>query len=362
MRLERLRVENVRKIRAADLSPGAGMNVISGNNGSGKTSLLEAVYLLGNGRSFRTRRAGDLISRDEDQLRVLGEICPRTGGATLVGLEKSRTRTRLRVDGEDVRQTSALARVAPTVFIGPDCSRLLEESEPRRRFLDWVMFHVEPRYPEVHQRYSRTLRQRNAALRTGPSAASLATWDQQLADPGLELHKIRAPHVAALTTFASEFLEELLPISVQIGFRPGWDSEHPLDVALQAHQGTDKRLGYTSIGPHRADLVLQAGGKSARSTLSRGESKLFAMGLLLAQGAYFLSKFGEPPLLLVDDLGAELDPTSRTRFIKAMLPLTAQAFITTVVDQVESLFEAEVRDTAEIRQFHVEQGGVREVV
>lgn len=362
MRIQRLRVEHVRKIRVAEVLPGPSLNVVFGMNGSGKTSLLETIHLLGNGHSFRTRRAAEIITEGKTSLSGFCEVIGAEAASSQIGIEKARGRTRIRVDGEDVRRTSVLARLLPTVFIGPECARLLEEAALRRRLLDWVMFHVEPRYLDVYHRYFRALRQRNAALRTGALPSSLSVWDQQLAEPGRDLHAARAKHAVAVSTFAAEFLGQLLPMQVRLDYQPGWDTTVPLEIALAEGRAADARLGYTRHGPHRADLALVVGDRAARSVLSRGESKLLAMGLLLAQGAYFLSHHGEPPVVLIDDLGTELDADSRTRFIHALIPLHAQAFVTTVVGQKDFLFPAEVRETEPVRQFHVEQGKIKEVI
>lgn len=362
MRIERLRVSNFRKIRAAELEPGAAANVVFGSNGGGKTSLLEAIHLLSSGRSFRSRRVADVISEGEEQLNGFARVVTAGGVSSHIGVEKGKRKTRIRIDNEEVNQASGLARLLPTLFIGADCSRLLEEAERRRRLLDWVMFHVEPDYLQVFQRYQRVLRQRNAALRSLASAAVLDTWDQQLAELGWALHALRALNVPRVVAFAVEFLERLLPMTINIDYRPGWNVNEDLGVAFACQRSGDLRVGYTRIGPHRADLDLSVGKMSARAVLSRGESKLLAMGVVLAQAAYFLDCHGESPVLLIDDIGTELDGDNRKRFTDVLESLHAQSFITTVLRRGDLFFNSQSGQATSNRLFHVEQGEIRQVV
>ena len=362
MRIGQLRAFNVRKIRAVEMECGHGINIVYGKNGSGKTSLLETIHILGYGRSFRTRRIREVVTDGEAGLTAFCEVIGRRGERTNIGIEKAGLTTRIRVNSEDVKATSTLARRLPAVFIGPECSRLLEESELRRRLLDWALFHVELPYLDVYQRFHRALRQKNAALRSGASAAALDAWDYQLAGPGMELHALREKHAVGITEFAGTFLREMLPMGVAIDYRPGWDTKRSLGELLVDNRENDQRAGYTLRGPHRADLKFSAGKASARSVLSRGESKLFSMGLLLAQAAYFSEHSGETPILLVDDLGTELDGDSRARFMRSVESVGSQAFITTVMGQSEALPESDNTDSHPVRKFHVEQGNFRQVI
>ena len=362
MRIVRFQASNVRRIRAVEIAPGERINVIAGKNGSGKTSLLEAIHLLGYGRSFRTRRIGEVLAYGEDRLTAFCEVLGADGTRSQVGFEKAGAKSRVRVNGEDVSSSSALARHLPAVFIGPECSRLLEESELRRNVLDWALFHVEPCYLQAYQRFYRALRQRNAALRGAIGPAALDVWDRELARAGEALHALRVEHVDRFTEFACRFLMQLLPVAVELRFSPGWDVERPLSDTLAEQREADRRVGFSLRGPHRADLRLAVRDALARTILSRGESKLLAMGLQLAQGAYFEAHRGEPPVILVDDLGTELDAESRSRFLRALRSLGAQAFITTVADQLEEWSPGEIREADRVVRFHVEQGEFRQVI
>lgn len=349
MRLIRLEVRNVRVLADLECVPEAGLNVFVGANGSGKTSILECIHILGSGRSFRTHRLGELIRRGESWLRVWGEIGSDDGAATPVGVEKGDEGVRIRVAGDGVRSASELARQFPMVVITPDSQRLLTDgAELRRQLMDWALFHVEPGYLAVLQRYRRALRQRNAELRAG--AGVLSAWDQELAEAGEALHAQRDRFLGGILPVYAETLERLIPMMVDIRYRPGWDASVGLREALEAGTPTDRARGFTGVGPHRADLRFRTDGAPAHQVLSRGEGKLFVVGLVLAQGRFLMDRQGRRPMVLVDDLASELDEDSRGRFFAQLQALGAQSFITTVSRDL-----VETAPGGEFRVFHVER-------
>lgn len=352
MRLGRLEVHNVRVLAELDCAPGPGLNVFVGPNGSGKTSILEAIHILGSGRSFRTHRMGELIRRGASWLRARGELLAEDGASTTVGVERGPKGLQIRVAGEAVGSASELARQLPLAVITPDSQRLLSDgAELRRRLLDWALFHVEPAYLVALQRYRRALRQRNAALRDGVAAAALSAWDRELAEAGEHLHGLRDRFLGDVLPFYAESLQRLVPMRVDIAYRAGWDTTMGLLEVLEAAVGTDRGRGFTGLGPHRADLRFQLDGASANQVLSRGEGKLFVVGLVLAQGRFLRDRQGRRPLVLVDDLASELDEDSRARFFAELRALGAQSFITTVSREL-----VETGPREDLRVFHVERG------
>jgi DNA replication and repair protein RecF len=352
MRLSRLEIRNVRILADLECVPGAGLNVFVGPNGSGKTSILESIHVLGSSRSFRTHRLAELISHGQSWLRVWGEIASDDGASAPVGVEKSSEGLRIRVAGEGVRSASELARQLPLVVISPDSQRLLTDgAELRRQLMDWALFHVEPGYLHVLQRYRRALRQRNAALREQVGGAALTAWDQELAEAGEALHGQRDRFLGGILPLYAETLQRLIPMSVDIRYRAGWDTSVALKEALEAGTPTDRIRGFTGVGPHRADLVFRTAGAPAHRVLSRGEGKLFVVGLVLAQGRFLVDRQGRRPLVLVDDLASELDEDSRGRFFAQLEALGAQSFVTTVSRDL-----VETADSEDVKVFHVERG------
>jgi len=352
MRLGQLEVRNVRIVGAVDFAPDEGLNIFVGANGSGKTSLLEAVHLLASGRSFRTHRLNELITRGESWLRARGEIHGDDGTGVPVGVEKSSEGLRIRVAGEAVRSASELARRLPLVVITPESQRLLTDGAVlRRQLMDWALFHVEPGYLGALNRYRRALRQRNAALKERVGATALAAWDQELAETGEVVHSQRDRYLSSVLPVYADTLGKLVPMEVDIRYQAGWDTELGLKRALEAGIAVDRARGFSGVGPHRADLRFRADGVPVHQSLSRGEGKLFVVGLVLAQVRFLSERQGRRPLVLVDDLASELDEDSRRRFFAELEALGAQSFITSVSrDLVESA------SRGALRVFHVERG------
>ncbi len=352
MRLDCLEIRNIRILSAADCMPGGGLNVFVGANGSGKTSILEAIHVLGSGRSFRTHRLTELISRGQTWLRARGDIRGEGGEVGSIGVEKGAQGLCIRVAGEEIRSASELARRLPLVVITADSQRLLTDGAGlRRQLMDWALFHVEPTYLSALQRYRRALRQRNAALRGGAGCNTLAPWDQEVAEAGEVLHGQRHRFLEEILPVYAETLKSLVSMTVEIRYQPGWDTATELMAALQRNAATDRVRGFTGLGPHRADLRFSSDGAPAHQVLSRGEGKLFTVGLVLAQCRFLEDRQGRQPLVLVDDLASELDEDSRGRFFGQLRALGAQVFVTTVSRDL-----VETTDWDGIRVFHVERG------
>jgi len=357
MRLTRLEVKNLRVIEAAGLAPGSGANLIVGANGSGKTSLLEAIHLLCTGRFFRSRRAQELIRRGASEIRVHAQIRQDDGEGVAVGVEKGPRSTRIRFAESEVRSAWMLARRLPLVVIPPDSQRLVfDGADLRRRLLDWGLFHVEQDYAAAFQNYRRVLQQRNAQLRALPDASALAPWSAELEEKGEILHGLRQVHLQRILPRISKLAEELVGLEVSVHYNPGWDDKIPLSDALTAQLNRDSARGYTGIGPHRADLELRVAETPAHQVLSRGEAKLICFALWLAQAKDHQLQKGRTPVVLIDDLAAELDRENRRRVFETLFELGVQSFVTSVNDEL-------AQDVGgSWKGFHVERGKVEEMV
>lgn len=357
MRLKQLDVRNLRVVEAASLAPAGGINLIVGDNGSGKSSLLEAVHLLGTGRSFRSRAAEPLIRRGESALTVHARVREGAGEEFPLGVEKGVRRTRIRLAEADVRNAATLARRLPVVLVPPDSQRLLSDgADLRRRLMDWGLFHVEPSYAEAHRGYQRALLQRNAQLRDASSVQTLAPWNRELQQFGERLHQLRASHLAQILPSIASLIAELLSVKVSIHYQQGWAPVKALGQSLRDSAPRDLARGHTTVGPHRADLDFTVAGDAAQHRLSRGEAKLFCLAVWLAQARDFHTRAGRIPLILIDDLAAELDAGGRRRVFDVLVDLGAQAFVTALSKEaLEGVFEAQ-------KSFHVERGKVSEMV
>ena len=362
MHIASLRITDVRSLSDVAVDPDPCINVLVGPNGSGKTSFLEAIHILSLGRSFRTRKTRAVIRHEAEALTVFGKIeGAEAGQSCAIGIEKSVSGARFRVDGEEVRSVSSLARRLPVMVIAPEgLKALLEGGEHRRRLLDWTLFHVEPRYLEVLQRYGHVLRQRNAALRgpKGPETGrELDVWDEQLAQHGERLHSLREHHVLSrlMAEVTNEIIVSVLSERVTWEYWPGWDRSRGLQELLAEYRGRDLQAGFTTVGPHRADIVWRGLRGMARESLSRGQGRLLVMAFEVAQVGYVMECENVKPILLVDDLSTELDIVSMQRFLSRIDALGLQVFISSVLDAVVTL----VRPTVSARVFHVEQGSVQ---
>ena len=353
MNLVDLSVRNLRCIEQAELEVSPGLTLISGGNGSGKTSLLEAIFVLGRGRSFRTRNSERLIRHGQDQLRVSGRVLGAADHIRSVGFEVTREVTSARVDGRSARSLAELAQAFPVQVIEPGAHRLVEEGgRGRRRWLDWAVFHVEPQFIDVWVRYRRALKQRNAALKVEPSQAS--AWDSGLARLGEAITLSRQHLVAQLKPYWREAVVALSGLDVELQHVRGWSPEHTLLEALTANRARDEARGLTHVGPHRADIVLRLHGRLAREVLSRGQQKLVAVAMTLAQLRLLQDVAGTTPTLLLDDPAAELDAVRLERFIEQVTRLRCQLVVTSLHAE-SKLFGAPER------AFRMEDGRVQSV-
>ncbi len=358
MRLTSLCVQNLRILENVEVSTDADLVVFSGLNGSGKTSLLEAIHILGTGRSFRTHKINNVLTHNSESLLVRGSVIDSQLRESNVGVEKKqRGGTRFRINNNEIKTASALARHLPMVVVTPDSQRILTDgAEIRRKLLDWLMFHVEPEYNLLHQRYRRALKQRNSALRQSQTEHHVI-WDEELGTTGQALHQLRAQHLVSALEVLSTVFENLLKIPINIEYKPGWDTGEDLAALLKSNWLSDSRRGYTSAGPHRADLVFLVDGSHAREILSRGESKLLTVGVLIGLSQLLAQTVGCTPLLLVDELASELDHENRARFFEALKATRAQVFVTTVSEALVS-----APDWAQVLYYQVVHGELRKVL
>lgn len=346
MTLCTLEMHNVRNLAPVQLHPSPRFNLFFGGNGAGKTSVLEGIYLLSRGQSFRSAEPYSLVHHGLASCTVTA----KTATGSNLGIELARTGARCRIDGREA-QRAELAQGLPLLFIGPDSHRILNDGpQQRRRFLDWGAFHVEPRFLAVWRRYQRALKQRNMALRLGQA---LAAWDDILAEVALELDQIRRSYLDRLLPYAVAYVREFGDLDgLTLDYLSGWRHDASYKEVLATAAVQDRVLGYTRYGPHRGDLHIKLRGHPAREVVSRGQQKLLIYSLLLAQATQLQQVSGLRCVVLVDDLAAELDGPRRALLLDVLARLDSQIFITTVND---SDWPTTAGMTA---RFHVEQGRI----
>ena len=368
MRLTRLQVTAVRRLTDLALCPAPGINVITGDNGAGKTSLLEGLHLLAYGRSFRGRVRDGLIKTGADAVEVFAEWHEDVSGRTRrAGLRHSGQRWEGRLDGESVAQLGELCAALAVVTFEPGSHALVTGGgEPRRRLVDWGLFHVEQAssanggqggFLTLWRRYARALKQRNALLKARGRDRQLDAWDHELAETGEPLTRRRLAYLDTLEPLLQAMATELVPSLglPRLVFQPGWSRDNlSLADALLIARDRDLSNGFTSVGPHRADWRIDYAALPGRETLSRGQAKLSALAILLAQAEYHASASGEWPVIALDDLASELDRNHQRRVLERLLAFGAQVFITGT-EAPAMLSELQTKST----MFHVEHGELR---
>lgn len=359
MRLIRFEATNIRNLKPLRITPNRGCNVFWGANGSGKTSVLEAIHLLGLGRSFRTHLSNHILQYEMDFFAVFAMVEHADGNKLTLGLEKRKnTATQIKLSGEAHHSLAKLASALPLQVINADSYQLLNAGPKcRRQFLDWGLFHVEQSFYPNWKRYQQALQQRNAALRNNLKNTEINLWNSELSITGTLINEQRLQFIAKFLPFFDKLLNQLLPgIELVATYSHGWDIDRALDVVLEANLVRDRMLAYTQFGPHRADFHLKVGKLYAKDILSRGQQKLVVSALRLAQGLMLQQYNVKSCVYLIDDLPAELDQKRRQLLGEVLQQLQTQVFITSV--DLESV--ADIVQTRESKMFHVEHGIVTE--
>ena len=332
MSLRRVQVTDFRCLQSASLELDPRFTLISGPNASGTTSLLEAIYVLGRGRSFRTRRLEHLIRHGTERFVVFGEV-EATDRHIPVGVEGSPSGIRAQIAGARAPSLADLAVVLPVQIIDPEIHRLIEEGpNRRRRFLDWgvfQLFHVK-QFVTHWQRYHQVVKQRNAALRSGQPPAAVSAWDGDLVRYGGLVTEARSEYVALLAEQAQVLVRSLLGMELELNYRPGWAKGQSFAESLALSRIHDVTSGVTQVGAHRADLSIRLNGMPVKDRISRGQQKLLAAALLMAQLKLFPEEGAVQPSLLLDDPAAELDDDKLTGLIREVSSHSVQLIVTTL--------------------------------
>src|ERR1700733_12931628 len=330
MTLGRLQVTDFRCLQSVQLELDPQFTLISGPNASGKTSLLEAMYVLGRGRSFRTRRLEHLIRHGVERFVVFGEV-DTANRRVPMGVEGSRAGIRAQIDGDKPSSLAELALQLPVQIIDPEVHHLIEEGPSRRRgFLDWGVFHVEQSFVGHWQRYQQVLKQRNAALKGRQPRGVVSVWDSDLVRSGELLSAARARYVKTLSPRAEVIGRNLLGMELSLSYRSGWAKDQSMAEALQQSWNHDQEAGATQIGPHRAELAIRLDGTAVKDRISRGQQKLLAAALLIAQIKLFPEGSPVQPSLLLDDPAAELDDDRLAGLIREVSSQSVQLVVTTL--------------------------------
>ena len=352
MSLRHFTATNFRCLTSTALEADPQYNLIHGQNASGKTSVLEAIAYLGRGKSFRGAGSQDLISHGETEFLLLGKVETEARLAT-VGVRNSREGLEVKIDGDRETSAAALVEILPLQVIDPEVHNLVAGGPgQRRRYLDWIAFHVEHAYAERWKRFRRALKQRNAALRDGAAKSAIAVWDREFLESAGEVDQTRRRVLDIARGPLEETGAALLASEVAFEYRQGWPAEQTLEEALSGAWESDRLAGTTHSGPQRAELRLIYDERQAKRLVSRGQQKLLACTMILAATEVVQTALERPLLLLLDDPAAELDAQAIDRLLNSVFGLGSQIIAT-------ALHPDSLPFPEQPAVFHVEHGKLR---
>lgn len=369
--LRTLSVQHLRNLNDVSIDLSHRINIFYGDNGSGKTSILEAVSLVGLGRSFRSHKTRSLVSHQQAELTVFTSLdvsdahsTDTTLAAIPVGIQKGRNGTgAIRVSGETIRSAAMLAKQLPLLIINANSFQLIEGSPvQRRQFLDWLVFHVKPDFSELWSALQKTLKQRNSLLRRDKiSRSDIKPWDNELSRLARAIDAARSEVFTALIECFEPFGQEFSvdQLNIEMEYDRGWDKALDIEAVLENDFERDCRDGYTHQGPQRADIKIKAHKKPAVDVLSRGQEKSLVCALTIAQAHLYQQSTAGQCVFLIDDLLAELDKQHIETLTKWLTELNVQVLVTGV--NKEALFAPWNKDTTRVAMFHVKHGEVSAV-
>ena len=350
--LRRLLTENVRNLTATSVSIDQSVCVITGNNGAGKTSFLEAIHILGTGRSFRTNQIINIINRDKDKITVFGELANNRR----LGVERNKAgEFQVRINQENQQRMSTLAQYLPVRVMTPESFLMMTAgAQARRQFLDFAVFHLEHSFSQDWQNYNKLLKQRNALLKQSKGYDELKYWDNQIITITERINSLRNQAFEQLLPHFEYYQYTFLPqYKVQYSLKSGVDSGDLSQQFIDSYS-TDCRYGFTTIGPHKADIRVRIDKQKAHQVLSRGELKLLVASLIMGQIRWLLER-EKYCCLLIDDLASELDTTKQGIILDKIVELKGlQTFITSI-NQPDFFNETSL----DYQMFHVEHGHIR---
>ncbi len=357
MQLTELRIKDLRCIRQAELQLGPGINLVTGANGAGKTSVIEAIHLMGYGRSFRGRVRDGMIRSGANQCEIFIRWFESESNEHHAGLQHAGNTWQAKLNGQHTSSLTELCAEIPVVTFEPGSHELIGGgAEHRRRYLDWGLFHVEQEFIQQWRRYARALKQRNALLKTQANANLLEPWEREMASSGETISRHRSLYLEQLDSELNGAVSRYLPElgKAQLSFMSGWKrAELSLQDALTLSRQRDLATGNTSVGPHRADWRVDYEALPNRETLSRGQEKLTALACVMAQAENYAHRKNEWPVVCMDDLASELDSEHQEQVLAHLHASRAQVILTATENHASYGKQIQIET-----RFHVKHGQV----
>jgi DNA replication and repair protein RecF len=353
-----LSISSLRNIISTKIHPSARVNIIYGANGSGKTSLLEAIFFLATARSFRATKAGTAIAYGKDKFTLVANLIATEMPISL-GMEREiKGSTLMKLSGKVVTSISQLSQYLPVIVIDNQSFNLIDGSPSiRRKFINKGLFYHQPQFFKLWSKYSKILQQRNSLLKQRQHNNDLlAAWDQQLVELAEKIDDLSKNYLLEFSVIFKQTLSTLLNMpELEMSYYCGWPHKKSYTQCLQDSLAQDMLRGFTSYGPHRGDIHIHIGGIHAKDVLSRGQKKLFVAALMLAQGKFLQQNLGKQSVFLVDDLAAELDENNIQKLCNTLLDMDGQIFITAIEQDRYTGF---LGDEQAIKYFAIDKGVV----
>jgi DNA replication and repair protein RecF len=355
MSLQRLDIYGVRNIQKTSIVPSPSLNFIVGSNGSGKSSILEAIFILGRTASFRSSHIKNVISHNATDLIVSGQALQKNGLYAHLGIQLNPKSCKIHINQASDQRRSELAYALPIQLIHPTSYQLLDGSSANRReFMDWGIFNHDEQFLPLWRRFKKSLSQRNALLKS-KALQQIQAWDQELVAYALPVAQFRVEYIKALQPVFLEICQKFLNFDgIQLRTFSGWDEQKELRQLLCENLEKDCRYGFTQYGPHRGDFQLLINNRLARDFVSRGQLKLLILALKLAQVHLLHQKFSKIGCILIDDLAAELDMESRMKLLRYLASMDSQVFLTAT--ELQNF--GDLTGLKAFKMFHVEHGSI----
>lgn len=358
MSVSKLDIYGVRNIQKESINPSPGINFIFGENASGKSTLIEAIFILGRAKSFRSSAIKPVINVDQNHLIVSAQILQKNSSHLHIGIQLDGKNIEIRINHQPSQKRSDLAYALPLQLIHPKSYELLDAgSQVRREFLDWGVFNDQQNFLSVWRKFKKALSQRNALLKTR-QLEQIKVWDNELVYYGTIVDSYRQQYLKKFKPVFIEIIGKFLSLDeIDLKLVSGWDQSKELSRVLIEDQDKDLRYGFTHSGPHRGDFQLLVNNRLAKDFVSRGQLKLLVMSLKLAQVQLLANEQSRTGCILIDDFAAELDVVNRAKLLRYLSEMACQVFITATE-------ENDFGDLSQIenyKMFHVEQGIIKPV-
>jgi DNA replication and repair protein RecF len=330
-------------------------NVFFGENGSGKTSLLEAIYFLSHGRSFRSNLLNRMISHGKTNFALFAEVNTETSKHN-IGMLRSSDESKTRLDGRNVQSHVEIATCLPTLLFNPESFSLLSAgSKGRRQLMDWGVFYQQAEFIHIWQEARKSLKQRNAALRKGQDKKELQVWQPVFISASEKIDLFRKAYVEVLIQTLESLIGDFLQKhKIKIQYYRGWPQDESLENCLERSLEQDRKHGLTHYGPHRADLKFKINHQPAEEILSRGQQKTLICALKIVQGMLFKRQTGMACIYLLDDIASELDQSHLKEIMGYLRGLGSQVFMSSIEEHVLKAYLSE----NESMSFALSQGSI----